>query len=621
MNRYQKAIRYTKPLTEIDEKIDRLNEMMTTTGMYTVVTVDPGRDGEPPVYGKIPDESLGDFSDLDSFTQNADTDDVSQLSAENSMGTSVPITEVQDTSSFDFASGVSGRAMARHGRTETGVVYGFIDSQNVFNEIFVIGGLRPSGRGESNIIDAGLDWYGANVAGKTIETVGWKCYNVPRLQDALYTPIAQNVGPGGNYMLHTNSLLFVKNENFMISGQTARPRGVPQVVSRNDLGDVNFLSILMGVSNLVVDALVDAFGQASDQIREWVDLFGDGSTASEQLKDYSNWLDNPSDQRTETRLDSGDKENIINEADKFLESRYNPDGSPKNPVAADRVEANIGTAIQMGLNNSFAATNIHGQLPTVDGDVPFHNQRTNQEGISPDGTGGMNVNDGYDFSSVSQFDIGNVEIGPVNLSNLAGQAAVNYATGGSARDLIGGPRQPIQTNLSAYQLEGSLLGNVIKYHNLSPRQSGGPSRRFSTESFVMSENKSGVPDKYKLMKYISKEELQKLQTRYPASDPRLAELNWKMDNMMGASNSYVNKQFPENIDRTSRVKKILARNIELSDPKTFKDPKQPMTYGKIYGNDSKNKRVKIKDFNKKSASRFFRTEKKVDTSRTRWIRG
>ena len=84
---------------------------------------------------------------------------------------------------------------------------------------------------------------------------------------------------------------------------------------------------------------------------------------------------------------------------------------------------------------------------------------------------------------------------------------------------------------------------------------------------------------------------------------------------------YVEKQFPENVEQTSRVKKILARNIELSDPKTFKDPKQPMTYGKIYGNDSKNKRVKIKDLNKKSASRFFRTEKKVDTSRTRWLKG
>jgi predicted transcriptional regulator len=84
---------------------------------------------------------------------------------------------------------------------------------------------------------------------------------------------------------------------------------------------------------------------------------------------------------------------------------------------------------------------------------------------------------------------------------------------------------------------------------------------------------------------------------------------------------YVEKQFPENVEQTSRVKKILARNIELSDPKTFKDPKQPMTYGKMYGNDSKNKKIKIKDFNKKSASRFFRTEKKMDTSRTRWLKG
>ena len=240
MNRFRKIIRYTKPLTEIDEKINRLNEMMTTTGMYVT-----GQhvDAEPPVqptFGETPDGSLGDFGDLDNFTQNEDTDNVDQLSANDADGTSVPITEVQDTSSFNFASGVSARAMARHGRTETGVVYGFIDSQNVFNEIFVIGGLRPSGRGESNIIDAGLDWWEANVEGKTIETVGWKCYNVPRLQDALYTPIAQNVGPGGNYMLHTNSLLFVKNENFMISGQSARPRGVPQVVSRNDLGDPNY---------------------------------------------------------------------------------------------------------------------------------------------------------------------------------------------------------------------------------------------------------------------------------------------------------------------------------------------------------------------------------------------
>ena len=84
---------------------------------------------------------------------------------------------------------------------------------------------------------------------------------------------------------------------------------------------------------------------------------------------------------------------------------------------------------------------------------------------------------------------------------------------------------------------------------------------------------------------------------------------------------YVEKQFPENVEQTSRVKKIIARNIKLSDPKTFKDVKQPATYGKVFGDDPKDKKVKYKDFSKKSAGRFLKTEKKVDTSRTRWLKG
>ena len=84
---------------------------------------------------------------------------------------------------------------------------------------------------------------------------------------------------------------------------------------------------------------------------------------------------------------------------------------------------------------------------------------------------------------------------------------------------------------------------------------------------------------------------------------------------------YVEKQFPENVEQTSRVKKILARNIKLSDPKTFKDPKPTLTYGKVFNGEPKSKKVREKDFTKKSPSRFFRTEKKVDTSRTRWLKG
>tara|TARA_B100000035_G_scaffold113335_1_gene96184 strand:+ start:224 stop:598 length:375 start_codon:yes stop_codon:yes gene_type:complete len=84
---------------------------------------------------------------------------------------------------------------------------------------------------------------------------------------------------------------------------------------------------------------------------------------------------------------------------------------------------------------------------------------------------------------------------------------------------------------------------------------------------------------------------------------------------------YIDKHFPINKEEESRVKKILARNIELSDPKTFKDPKPALTYGKVFGDDPKDKKVKEKDFKKKSAGRFLKTEKKVDTSRTRWLKG
>lgn len=72
---------------------------------------------------------------------------------------------------------------------------------------------------------------------------------------------------------------------------------------------------------------------------------------------------------------------------------------------------------------------------------------------------------------------------------------------------------------------------------------------------------------------------------------------------------YMDEKFPENVKQTSRVKKILARNIEMTDPKTFKDPKPALTYGKVFGDDPKNKMVRKSDPNKKSASRFFRKPK------------
>ena len=72
--------------------------------------------------------------------------------------------------------------------------------------------------------------------------------------------------------------------------------------------------------------------------------------------------------------------------------------------------------------------------------------------------------------------------------------------------------------------------------------------------------------------------------RYPYSDPRLAELNFKLDRMQEASEKYVESKFPENEKVTSRIVKIMKKNVELTDPKTFKmDPTPPtqLDYNKL----------------------------------------
>ena len=57
------------------------------------------------------------------------------------------------------------------------------------------------------------------------------------------------------------------------------------------------------------------------------------------------------------------------------------------------------------------------------------------------------------------------------------------------------------------------------------------------------------------------------QQRYPKDDPRLAELNWKMDQMLNASKDYLDKNFKENQTLYKRAIDRTKNNIKLTDPK------------------------------------------------------
>ena len=78
-------------------------------------------------------------------------------------------------------------------------------------------------------------------------------------------------------------------------------------------------------------------------------------------------------------------------------------------------------------------------------------------------------------------------------------------------------------------------------------------------------------------KYIKENpsELIYAQQRYPKDDPRLAQLNWEMDQMLGAGKEYMDKHFPENKKLFKKVQKAISKNIELTDPKSFKGVKVP----------------------------------------------
>ena len=64
MNTFNLVKRYRKPLVEIDEKIKRLEEAMTTSGLYSRVQQDSGQEFIPPTMGPAP---LGNF-DSDNFS-------------------------------------------------------------------------------------------------------------------------------------------------------------------------------------------------------------------------------------------------------------------------------------------------------------------------------------------------------------------------------------------------------------------------------------------------------------------------------------------------------------------------------------------------------------------------
>ena len=100
--------------------------------------------------------------------------------------------------------------------------------------------------------------------------------------------------------------------------------------------------------------------------------------------------------------------------------------------------------------------------------------------------------------------------------------------------------------------------------------------------------------------YIRKNpaELKYAMIRYPKDDPRLAQLNFKMDQMKAASDEYMETHFPENQKLFNKLQQKIFNTIGQTDPKNFKDHTSPPQFTDESKINEQRKRIVSKHFKK-----------------------
>ena len=114
-----------------------------------------------------------------------------------------------------------------------------------------------------------------------------------------------------------------------------------------------------------------------------------------------------------------------------------------------------------------------------------------------------------------------------------------------------------------------------------------------------------LDDVKRINEYIKRNpaELIYAMTRYPKDDPRLAQLNFKMDEMKRASDQYVETHFPENVSLFNKLQNKIRQNIEMTDPKNFTGHAEAP---KFYNDD-----IEMSEQRKKIASKHFKKPAKI----------
>lgn len=91
-----------------------------------------------------------------------------------------------------------------------------------------------------------------------------------------------------------------------------------------------------------------------------------------------------------------------------------------------------------------------------------------------------------------------------------------------------------------------------------------------------------------------------------------------LQHRLGLAQEYIDTHFPENEKLFKRLQKAIKRNIELTDPKTFKSPAGVLTYNQLVSKDFVNEDNEIKKKlylkRKNAVKKMFSKKKKKKTA-------
>ena len=412
------------------------------------------------------------------------------------------------------------------------------------------------------------------------------------------------------------------------------PEGPPKhvVLSRNGLGDPNFFAGFIDSLNKGVESISDAISSTIEDIIQVVEPIIDalGSTSTfllDSLPDFTFGIN--------------DGLNLLNDVRQTINSAYqngdvippvNPNerptiaegalGSQSNPIQ-NNLSSNTVNYFSNSLNNYDASVDtdlrnyINTTITTVSpidqggnfGAKGTHNTVTGEPYV--DSSGNVHIPDTYGFGpssdiynkpvvkQVSDFTEtivnalgGDGKGASENVQTFFDQAGVGAVLGAPGKDA---PIVHFETVIPASKIPNANFNkSAVKESRLF--------ERFKRKQEDTKKNIGGFQALIKtlesLPKPIKKVLLFQIKAQLeiaflPPDQKAYREKEIKNQLINKYHDVYVDTHFPENKQQTSRVKKILARNIKLSDPKTFKDPKPVLTYGKLFGGESKSKKVDV----------------------------